>query len=917
MVNALLKEHPSDRFFQRLALILLEETNEEDRQALVIKFIEEEEDPYTQHVSLATYLDSIGRQDEAIRHLDEAEALKPDSKAVVEMQFNAALSTKDWDKAKRYAGRNGEMNIDGTGGSVAQGRLAAAQAREAKAEDRADDSQALYEQAVGLMESGVQKYQSYSMGWTYLAQTYREMKRTSDAKTVLARALQVNPMNGHAHKILAMIAAEEGDERAEREHLVGAGASIPSDRWVRERIRLYTEKDNPTEGIVQREKIRAENPDDIRNLILLARLYANPRVANYEKAAEAYRRALELSDNDLGIASEAAQFFGSSDVGLPAEGEKLLKDLLVQAEDKSKKARVAIAMGRFYEAQDVLTTADRHYRMAASFDPSAETLNTAADFYSRTRRYKDALEYYDRVIELASDEPSVVHRAESQKIAVRLSLGQLDGLLGEINVFTERYANDPQGLIYLGAYHRVAGDIKEAEAAFDARLENDPRNAVALWQRGEVHLLRGHWELAIEDLKGAKSEKRDGFNYQHRISLAHAFVQAGRADDAISELRLILDEHPENERVAQALIDVYTHPLVRPARYAEAETLIHRFMQQYPRDYKWPSLLGKLGRLRGDLDMAVKGFTKAAEIGQFRPDTIRPLFDAYRQADRPEDIITYATERLSTQLLDRIPEALSTLAWAYAKLGKTDEAFETFARAFASSNADFSSYTRIVADMVIAVGPEAALKRVEEEAQADPDSVEKQQVLVHLLKINKKVDEAIVTCDRIVGLSARDAELIFAHLAKGMLLSSVGRHQDAVAEYEAVLKLNPDQSMGLNNLAYVLGDRLNKPAEALPYAKRASRLNPRDANTLDTYGWILARNDRLGEAAGALLRALEFAPENLDILYHLGVVHMRQGDLRDAKERLEKAKSVAETQDEPDHLPKITKALQDLEEAGR
>lgn len=916
-INTLLSENPADRFFQKMALMMLEETDEEARQALIIKFIEEEEDEFTRYVSLATYLDSIGRREEAIESLDKAEAIKPDSSTVVEMQLNGALREKDWDRARQYATKHGELNIDGTGGSIAQGRLAASQAREAAEEGRADDASALYEQAVGLMEAGLQKYGSYAGGWTYLGQTYLSMNRLGEAKSALGKAIEMNPTDGGAHKLLAAIAIGEGDEQSEREHLNAARASLPNDEWIANRARIYTEKDNPAEGIAQRERARAKNPDDSENLVQLARLYANPRVADYQKAAAAFRHALELSKDDLALASEVARFFGSPEVGLPAEGEKLLKDLLVQEEDKAKKAQVALAMGRFYELQDVLATADRHYRMAASFDSSAAVLSAAAEFYARTNRYKDALEYYDRVIELASDKPEIAHGAESRRIAVRLAMGSLDGLLSVIEAFVERYPDDSQGLIYLGAYHRIAGDIKQAEVAFNSRLENDPRNAVALWQRGELHLLRGHWELAIDDLRAAKNENRDGFNHQHRISLAQALVQAGRGEDAIGELRLILDEHPENERIAEALIDMYTNPLIRPARYAEAEILIHKCMQRYPRDFKWPSLLGKLGNLRRDFGMAVDGFTKAAEVGEYRPDAIRPLFVALRSANRPESIITYATEKLSSKLLDRIPEALSTLAWAYAKVGKMDEAYATFARAIASSNAEFATYTQVIADMVVAVGKEAALERVREEAKADPDNVEKQQALVHLLKINDQIEEAIATCDRIMTLSARDAELIFAHLAKGMLLSSLDRHREAVAEYEAVLKLNPDQSMGLNNLAYVLGDCLNQPAEALPYAQRASRLNPRDDNYLDTYGWILARNDRLGEAAGSLLRALEIAPENLDALYHLGVVYLRQGEFRDARERLEKAKSLAETQAKPDYLPKITKALQDLEEAGQ
>ena len=913
-VKSLLAKDPQNREYQRYNLVLMQGVGDKTRDELIRKFIEEEKDEFTRYLGLASFFNSKGDKEQTKAYLDKAEALKPDDAGVIEKQFGMALASHDWDRAAKYARKNGELNVDGTEGKIAEGRLALAKGGAQEADGHPKDAKALYEQAIDLMKVGLQKYRSYSLGWTYLSQAYLAAKRLGDAKQVLNRALEIDPTNGHAHRALARIAAQEGNEEAERQHLIAAQKSLPNDRWIKSRLQLYSEKDNPKEGIASREKIRKEKPDDVQNLVLLARLYADDRVGQYDKAIEVYRQAMKLSHNDLPLVREVAAFLASERVGRPSEGEALLKDLLRKEQDLPTKALIAASLGQFYEAQNHLATAGRHYRLAVSLDPSKQILAVVADFYSRTGRMKDALEYYQRTLRLAKDDPDLAHKTESRIIAILLAIGDLDRAKGLIAEFVKKYPDDPQGMIYEGAYHRIGGDVHKAKKAFDRYLEKNPDNATALWQRGQLFLLLGRWEKAIADLKKAKALKPDAFDYKHRISLADALIEAGRGDEAIDELRSILSDHPEQQAVAQALVDAYTR--VRPTRYPDAENLIYRYMQRFPQDYQWPELLGKLGGLSKDHDKEIEGYEKAAELSQYRPRTLRLLFEAYKKADRAPMVIRYATEKLSSKILERDPKLLTILAWAYLKGGRKEECSQAFAQALSATGKDFALHASVVNDLVRILGPKSALQWAESAAKVDPDNVDTKRALVHLLRMNDKTDQAVAECDEILKLAARNEDTVFAHVAKGMLLSSASKFGQAAAEYEAALKLDADQPLALNNLAYTLCERLNKPAEALPYAKRASRLQPKDDNVIDTYGWTLALNGRLGEAVGTLLRALDLNRDNPDATYHLGVVLLKQKDYEEAKFRLERAKALAKAQDRADILPKITKALDSVKKAG-
>jgi tetratricopeptide (TPR) repeat protein len=811
------------------------------------------------------------------------------------------MSKKNWEAAGRYAKINKDLNLDGTEGLMAEGRIELAKGN--------------VDRAIDLMRQGLDKYPNFSLGWTYLADAYEKAERTADARDVLLEALKRDPTNGFANRALARIEVAGGNQAESERYLHAAARVLPNDPWVRHQLQLIKEKENPQEGIASREKARRADPKDVNNLLLLARLYGLPKVGQFDKAAEIYREALGYAkdDRELPLAREFASFLGREDVNRPSEGDALLTGLMTQASDKSKKAEIAVHLGIFYEQQKQLATADRHFRLAVSLEPSRAILTSAGEYYSRTNRFRDALEYYERALR-DIEEGSVDDRSiRSRMIALTLALGDLDQSRQTIDTFLARFPDSPQGMIYEGAYHRIAGDVEQARKSFDAHLEKNPDNAVALWQRGQLFMLMNQWQNAIDDLSRSKTYNLNGFNYQHRIALAHCFMEVGQREAAVSELRSILEESPDQQAVAEALVDL--HIRIGPSRYGDAENLIYTFSRKFPRDHKWPMLLGRVAELQQDADKAIQAYEKAAELSQFRRETVGALFHACQEQKRPQVIIDYASERLSTRLLQTMPSALSAVAWAYAKIGDETKALETYDRATEAAINNFADFNRVVHQMVGTFGLEEALAREQQRAAAEPDNLNRQKVLVHLLFLNHDNEGAYQVCRKIEELAASDADTVFSHLAQGMLLEQMSKYEEARKNYEAALKLIPDDWFALNNLAYLLTDKLNRPAEAIPYAERAKRAAPSNPDVLDTLGWSLFKDGRYGEALGVLLRASSVNREDPMLLYHLALVYQEQGNLDEALNRLESAELIAKDRGHRDLLSKIVERLDEVKRA--
>lgn len=904
LVASLVSRYPDNREYRRLDFFLKREGSGEMTDEEAEQFYESEKDEFVRALSLFNWYASHDHLKKAVSHLDAAEAARPDNPAVIDRQFVVAVRMKDFDRAERYAGRLAKLNQDGTDGKIVYGRLAAAKG----------DT----DRAITLMREGLGRYPTYSMGHTYLGEIYAGAGRMGEARTSLLRALELDPTNGLANRLMAQMAVQDGDEQAEEQYLRAAARVMPNDSWVRSELQILDERKDPQTGIASREKRREQDPSDVKNLIRLARLYK--LTEQYDQAEEAYRAALEAARTDedideLRVAREFAWFYASPERQQPDKGEAILNAFLSAGEERVDKARISMLLAGFYEYQDRVAMAERHVRTAVTFDDSVEILIGAGEFFARTNRLADALDFYQRAMKASPGDHRAIH---ARIVSLLLALRDLENAHTEVDNFLHDYPDDPQGLVFLGTYNLMGGDIEEAERAFRTQLEKHPESAVAHWQLGRLYALKGQWQRAIDVLRQAKTFSPNGFNYRHRVTLANALIEAGKGNDAVIELRTILDEHPDQIEVALSLIDVYLR--IKPPRYADAEHLIRTHMRRDPKDESWPLQLAKVGERSGNWDEAIEGYEIAARISRYRPAIVESFFTVLKRAGRADEVIQLAEKTLSERALAAMPQALATLGWAYRQSGRKDDALAAYDRALSATASRFGVHAAILQEMISAFGADVVQARM---AASGATDVAKQKSMLQMLYLSRKLDQAESAARKLLKEASSDADRVFAHLGLAALLSETNRLDESKAQYEAALRINDANTIALNNLAFMLSEDLDRPSEALPYAERAAKLRPRNADILDTFGWILSRLGRVGEAETRLLQAVDIDRHKAAAMVHLGITYQKRGDKTEAVRWLKAARDEINSRPKqagtasptgPDrYLPMIEEALKGLE----
>lgn len=127
------------------------------------------------------------------------------------------------------------------------------------------------------------------------------------------------------------------------------------------------------------------------------------------------------------------------------------------------------------------------------------------------------------------------------------------------------------------------------------------------------------------------------------------------------------------------------------------------------------------------------------------------------------------------------------------------------------------------------------------------------------------------------------------HMLVAELMTVAGELEGAAEHYRRVLALEPANVVALNNLAYDMAVRLEKPAEALGMARKAMSLSPREATIADTVGWIEFLLGNTAEASRMLIQAARAAPQNAVIRLHNAIVLAAQGARASAETELAEA----------------------------
>lgn len=103
----------------------------------------------------------------------------------------------------------------------------------------------------------------------------------------------------------------------------------------------------------------------------------------------------------------------------------------------------------------------------------------------------------------------------------------------------------------------------------------------------------------------------------------------------------------------------------------------------------------------------------------------------------------------------------------------------------------------------------------------------------------------------------------------GYIHYMLDRVEESLSSLEKALKLDPDNANALNSLGYIMAEEGREPRRAVSYCLAAVKRNPNNYAYLDSLGWAYFKAGNYPEAREYLRKAMDLARGNKVIAGHM------------------------------------------------
>jgi adenylate cyclase len=130
---------------------------------------------------------------------------------------------------------------------------------------------------------------------------------------------------------------------------------------------------------------------------------------------------------------------------------------------------------------------------------------------------------------------------------------------------------------------------------------------------------------------------------------------------------------------------------------------------------------------------------------------------------------------------------------------------------------------------------------------------------------------------------AMDESIAGAHSLLCALYRRMREYEKSIAEGERAVALDPGGAGALTHYAVSLG-AVGRPEESIPLFQKAIRLDPfMSFGLYREFGHALQRTERFEEAASALKKAIQLAPDDIRAHYYLAATYIMMGREKEAR----------------------------------
>lgn len=764
-----------------------------------------------------------------------------DQEALIALRANAYLGLAQLGKAQVLFER-----LRATRPQSAEALLGLAKI--AAASHQADSASALVEQILKANPADIDALR-------FSADLMRNRGEDDEARQIYRRILTLQPDDARSHVDVANLAIQTGQLKQAHIALAAARNSAPNGVMVAQTQALLDFREGKLKPALEGlQRILRDVPDYMPALLLSGAVELS--IGSNQQAAQHLERYLAANPFHP-YASKMLAVIALKD-NKPEVANKLLAPLLET--DKNDSELLALRGETAMRTKQFNVAAD-YFKMASVLTPENGALHTAIAF-ARQAQGNDI----QMIAELEMASSLEKNDITAGTLLVMTYLHNKDGerALATLQKMELAQPNNPAVRNLKGGVLIARHDFPAARAAFSQALVLAPNYVPAIENLAQLDVLDKKPEQA--HLRFTEALLKDKNNLGLMIALAKFSSNQGNNLDAIHWLEIARKAYPNELQPAMLLADSFQTIGEAP----KALLLAQQIQSLNPGNPAALEMLARLQASNGNYDSALDTYRQLAAL---RPDSANVQLAIAHAKKGLKDIAgAIAAAEQALHLQPDLMEANVLSVNLLVENKNYSEAID-IARATQARHAHMPVGFLLEGDVLMAQNKTVEAANAYERAFAIRKAGDILIKIHKALAMSGKTAQAETRLNRWL-LDHQDDLLVRFYLASDKTRNN--NPAQAATQYEAILRIEPNNVMALNDLAWAYHQLHD--GRALAYAERAYSLAAQQPAVLDTLGWIVAQQNDITRALPLLTKAAALAPNIAEIQYHLAYASMQAGD---------------------------------------
>ncbi len=585
-------------------------------------------------------------------------------------------------------------------------------------------------------------------------------------------------------------------------------------------------------------------------------------------------------------------------------------------------------MANTYGRPEYATRAIEEYKLALDADPTSRYLNSGlAELYFRTGRVRDAvLAAQDQIkkdpnnldahkllgsIYLRSLGDSQQQQGGAQDDVLKLAIAEYEKIVS-------LEPDSIQDRLMLGQLYSFAHDSAQAEAQFAAAEKIDPGSEDTALDLARLYTEQGDTARAIKVLSSLPEDDKTS---KTEFVLGASYERLKDTKQAIEAYKKALDLEPDNLDTERAL----ARALLSDNQFSAALSAYQDIAAGDPTDPEAYLRISEIQRRQGNYEEALATLKKAKSLVSdslevsFNEGLLDDALGRYDDAVQIFQKLVTDSEHSSGQYSESEKSNralfLERLAILYREQNKIDQAIATYQK-MAELGGDYASHAyesevdayrdahefdkalqvareateklpkdrgiKLMYALQLADGPnpDEGIALAKGMLTKSPADLEVYRQLAQIYTRLRRWQEASDAIDHLEQLSTRPDDKFYVSFLRGALYERQKLYDQAEVEFRKALAIDPNNSMALNYLGYMLADHNMKLQEALGMIKKAVELDPQNYAYLDSLGWAYFKLGQYNLAETDLRKAVERNSTDATVHDHLGELYEKTGRLK-------------------------------------